>query len=291
MSTYNGEKYIREQIDSILEQSYQDIELLIRDDGSRDNTLLILKEYEAKYINVKVYFGENIGVRDSFFDLFSKANEEAEYIALSDQDDVWKKDKIKVAVESLRAYDEPSLYCCKPQLVDEELNIIEDKLRTKTPKPTFGNAIIENICTGCTIVFNQKLLRMIKNKRPQKELIHDMWLYQVATCFGTVIYDEMSYVYYRQHSDNVIGLDNGRRSLIKRQIMSLKKFRGKYTSQIEEFKEMFNLSAENERLVELMLGTRNSWKCRFRILFEKRIYRQGKYDNILFKGMLFLGIL
>lgn len=291
MSAYNGERYIREQLDSILDQTYRDIELIIRDDGSRDSTVDILKEYAYEYDNVSYYVGDNIGAANSFYDLLGHIPESAEYIAFSDQDDVWKPEKIERAVNRLKSVDGPALYCGRVQLVDERLAPMKDELYRRNPRISYGNAVIENICTGCTMVINRRLYNGIKNRLPKHSLMHDWWIYQVAVCFGTVIYDSTAYIYYRQHSGNVVGRDGNRISLIKRQLNSLKRFMGTYTLQLEEFIETFPLRGENRYIARLVAGTRHSAKCRFRILFERRVYRQGRFDTLLFKGMLFLGML
>lgn len=288
LSTYNGEKYIREQIDSVLAQSYSNIELLVRDDGSRDATVDIVEEYCNRHNNVRMYKGDNLGVTLSFYDLLKNVPEDAEYIALCDQDDVWFVDKIETAIKAIASINGPALYCEKPMLVDEKLKPLKDNIQRHRPKITFGNAIIENVCTGCTVVFNRALYDIINEKWPKHSLIHDWWIYQVAVCFGKVVYNETPHIYYRQHGGNQIGQDDNRLDLMKRQISSLKKFKGKYTAQMYEFVKTFSPKGENGYLARLMVGTRRSVKCRWKILFERRIYRQGKWDNILFKGMLFL---
>ncbi len=289
MSTYNGEKYLRQQIDSVLNQSYKNIVLLIRDDGSTDSTVDILKEYSKKYTNIMYYEGTNIGVQASFFDLMEKVDEKASFIATCDQDDVWFEDKVEVAVTQLKRIEGPGLYCCRTQLTDEMLIPLVENIRKKQPKITFGNAMIENICTGCTMVINRNLYNFVKGKWPQKSVIHDWWFYQVALCFGDVFYDNEPHIYYRQHENNVIGLDSNRFQLIKRQIKSLKSFKGKYTKQMEEFMETFTVEGENGCLVQLLVGTRTSCRYRWKILFNSKIVRQGLVDTILFKGLLFFG--
>ena len=291
ISTYNGEKYLREQIDSILGQTYRDIRILIRDDGSQDGTLLILEEYKKRYANVDYYAGENLGVQKSFYDLFSRVAEDVQYIATCDQDDVWYPDKIETAVNRLEDIAEPALYCCRTQLTDANLVPLEDTIRNYVPRLSFGNALIENVCTGCTMVINRALYQKVRGKWPQKSLIHDWWFYQIAMCFGRVVYDDVPHVFYRQHGNNAIGLDHNRLALMKRQVQSLKRFRGTYTAQVQEILQSFSLEGENRYLAELMAGTRDSWRCRWKILSEKRIYRQGRFDTFLFKGMLFLGML
>lgn len=291
MSTYNGEKYLKEQIDSILDQTYTEIRIIIRDDGSTDSTVDIIEEYANKYENICYYLGENIGVANSFYDLLKQIPDDVDYIAFSDQDDVWFPNKIEDAVSRLKYIDVPALYCSRTQLVDANLNLIEDGLRKKTPRITFGNAVIENVCTGCTMVINRRLYRGIKSRLPQNSIIHDWWIYMVAVCFGRVVYSDVPHIYYRQHGGNEIGLDNNRLDLIKRQVTSLKKFRGKYTAQLYEFIETFQPKGENGYLARLVAGTSQSIICRLRVLFDRRIYRQGEFDTILFKLMLFLGML
>ena len=102
MSTYNGEKYIKTQLDSILAQDYEEIDLLIRDDGSTDSTREILSAYAKKYSSITWYSGKNIGVQKSFFDLILKANLERDYYAFADQDDKWLPGKISRAVSILK---------------------------------------------------------------------------------------------------------------------------------------------------------------------------------------------
>lgn len=299
LSTYNGEKYIEEQLDSILNQSYPNIKIYIRDDGSTDRTVEIIKNYIKQYSllnKIEIWEEKNIGILNSFLELINRSSD-SEYWALCDQDDVWFVNKIDAAIakiqciEQCKGIDEPILYSCKSILTDEKLYVTKDVIRKYTLKPSFGNSLIENICPGCTMVFNHALYNLIKDKYPKNYLIHDMWLYQVATCFGTVYCDKQAYMFYRQHSNNAIGLDSSRMELVKRQIKNFNKFKHKYSDQMVEFLNMFSLDKENKYLVKLVIGTQNSWKARFKILFEKRIFRQGKIDNFIFKCMLFSGLL
>ena len=125
MSTYNGEKYIRMQLDSILGQTYENLCLLIRDDGSTDRTVSILEEYAKRDNRITYYTGKNIGVIQSFLELLRNSSEEAGYYAFADQDDVWLPEKIGRAVEKIEAVQEPALYCSETYLTDEELNIVK----------------------------------------------------------------------------------------------------------------------------------------------------------------------
>ena len=132
LSAYNGEKYIREQIESILAQTYPNIELIIRDDGSKDRTVEILKEYEQRYENINVVLEKNIGVTASFFSLIEKSN--SDNIAFADQDDIWLPQKIEVAVQKLEKREKPALYACNKVLIDiNEDIIIENNKREIQP--------------------------------------------------------------------------------------------------------------------------------------------------------------
>ena len=151
MSTYNGQTYLRKQIESILRQTYQNIELVIRDDGSKDETVSILREYEQQFKNIRVIYGKNVGVNNSFFLLLEQCN--ADYIAFADQDDIWLPEKIQSAVEKLDKYNVPAVYTCNKILIDGN-DYITKKNNNRDMKPSFSNALVENICTGCTIVMN-----------------------------------------------------------------------------------------------------------------------------------------
>ena len=103
ISTYNGKKYLKEQLDSILNQTYPNIEIVIRDDGSTDSTLELVKEYQEKHSNIRLKEGTNIGFIKSFFKLLEMAD--ADYYAYCDQDDIWLENKIELAVNALNQAD------------------------------------------------------------------------------------------------------------------------------------------------------------------------------------------
>ena len=158
MSTYNGENYLREQLDSLLNQTYENIKILIRDDGSKDGTIQILKEYSEKYPNkIECIFDENIGVIKSFFELMKKSDEKCNYFAFCDQDDFWLKEKVEKAIEQIKE-EIPFLYCSNTILVDENLKIL--KINNEKKEIDLNNILVENCATGCTVVINNKLLKL-----------------------------------------------------------------------------------------------------------------------------------
>ena len=164
MSTYNGEKYLDEQIESLITQVGVDVKILIRDDGSSDNTIHLLKKWEKKGV-LEWYSGENIKPALSFMELVKRVPK-ADYYAFCDQDDVWDNDKLKIASEMIGKYGEtkPTLYFSNTRLVNSDLTPIKTTT-THNPKITLGSALIINPATGCTVVFNHALIGVIHIKK------------------------------------------------------------------------------------------------------------------------------
>lgn len=205
LSTYNGEKYISEQIESVLCQQGVDVHIVARDDGSQDETINILKRISTLE-NITVIEGQNIGVVGSFFKLMHEAVcHNFDYFAFCDQDDVWKNDKLKVATDILSGHgNEPALYMSSFQMVDENLHSIQTNM--SRPNISVEGAIASNCATGCTMVFNKKLLEKSLISNYDDVLMHDYWMYMVCLLTGGYIYyDETPHIYYRQHGNNVIG--------------------------------------------------------------------------------------
>ena len=290
MSTYNGERYIEEQINSILQQDYSEIYLLIRDDGSTDKTVNVLKRFAEDNKRITFYQGDNIGVINSFFDLLSNADPEMDFYSLSDQDDVWKTDKITKAVENLnRIKHLPSMYCCDTILVDDNLNQLDYKIKKGLKKPGFGNALGENICTGCTCVLNRQLRDLVIKDKPNNIVMHDWWIYLCASRFGKVIYDENAYIYYRQHGGNVIGTRSNYLDEFRYRIRNYKKRRGQLVKQALEFQRIFNVVATENELLYWILWAKKRPFYRIKILFTNKIYRQRRLDNAIFKILFLFG--
>lgn len=289
MSTYNGEKYIRKQLDSLINQDYPDISILIRDDGSSDSTIGIIKEYQKKYNNISLIEEENVGVIKSFFELFRKADPEADYYSMADQDDIWLKDKISRAVDMIEKMDntKPCLYCSAQTLVDAEDNILTVSMLEVDKIPGFGNSVVENIATGCTCLINKRLLELAAGYEPEYTIMHDWWLYLIASSMGEVYYDNVPKIHYRQHGNNTMG---SRTNYIEEFRERFRRFfgnNGKLYNQMLSFSEHFPLEGENKEIMDMVLGHKKSIRIRLKCIFSRKIYRQRKLDNLIFK-MLFL---
>lgn len=291
MSTYNGEKYLREQIDSILAQKEVKIELLVRDDGSSDNTIAILDEYKEKKL-LDWYDGENLGPARSFLDLLIKAGE-YDYYAFSDQDDYWIPEKLNVAIKKLEDIDEniPAVYFSNKEIVDEHLE--NGRLADSVaPVVSFRSSIVRNIATGCTMVFNAKLRDKVLIYQPKYLEMHDSWIYRVCLAIkGRAIYDGNAYIKYRQHSRNVIGANDGVLVKIERRT---KKFfdpdheREKVSKELLKGYANFMYQADKDWLEDLK-RYRTDRRAKKRLLRDKS-YKTEKVDtNFIYKLALRFG--
>lgn len=221
MSTYNGEKYLKEQIDSVLSQKNVNLSILVRDDGSNDDTLSILNEYKKKKA-LNYYVGENIGPAKSFMDLIIKAPK-FDYYAFCDQDDVWLPNKLEKAISKLKNVKGSALFYHGMDLVDSSLNKYDYYFQKKKNSESIAySCLFGSEIAGCTMVFNDSLLKMVKHYSPKFITMHDSWIHRVCLCVnGTIICDETSYIKYRQHDNNVVGIK--KRKLLKKLQILLRK--------------------------------------------------------------------
>lgn len=214
LCTFHGQHYLADQLDSFAAQTHQNWEVWASDDGSEDETHLILEAYRNTWRagRLSIHSGPAEGFTANFLSLTCKATIEADYYAYSDQDDVWEADKLERAIRYLNAVptDMPALYCSRTRLVNAANNEIGLSPLFSRP-PSFANALMQNIGGGNTMVFNnaaRKLLREAGEGVPV--VIHDWWAYLAVTaCGGFVYYDSYPSVRYRQHGTNQIGISSG----------------------------------------------------------------------------------
>ena len=217
LSTYNGEKYLAEQIQSILDQTNSEWRLLIRDDGSQDKTTEILKEYEKKYLGRIIVVRDeinNLGSTNSFLYLLSKSA--ADLVFFCDQDDVWKKTKIEYFISEYKKYfhDES---ISKPCLCFSGVTVVDEKLKPKSETKKFNlhkgknnnNAVwnvLQNDVTGCAMMINKALKDLCLSCKTPAAIHHDWYLSLLATICGGKRYLPEETVFYRQHGNNIVGI-------------------------------------------------------------------------------------
>lgn len=293
MATYNGEKYMRAQLDSIVNQTYQNIEIYIRDDGSSDDTVNILMEYQEKNSNIHLITdGENLRVPESFYRILRQIPE-YDYYAFADQDDIWKEDKIYRAISKLQPFDadEPVLYFSSFDYVDENHHFIR-KFSDQSGSIDFYKSIYYTLGLGFTIVFNEKLKEIALpedtgnySKRHYGEY-HDRRFIRAALCFGKVIYDISSTALHIRHEEAVTSGDNKNTSLLSNWIKDelkgdemlyekagIRRFYKDYHSKLneEQNRALRLFSSKGHQLEKLFfphrLRTRISGELLLRILF------------------------
>ncbi len=206
MSSYNGEKYIRDQIISIFQQENVDIKLLIRDDGSTDKTIEIINELKKDF-NIELIVDKNIGWKKSFISLISIAPNDFDYYAFSDQDDIWLNKKICSGIDYIESYSSEKdikCYCSSQTFVDENLNPLDYVMKKRFKRTNKYHCITNGFGMGCTMIFNKELLMLLKTSdlSSTNNISHDLLVSAIATYFGTIIRDTNSYMLYRQHSSN-----------------------------------------------------------------------------------------
>lgn len=292
MSTYNGDKYINQQIDSILNQVGVDVDLLIRDDGSTDSTKDIINTYCEKDKRVKAYTGNNLKSAGSFFDLVKHADG-ADYYAFSDQDDVWDKNKLSRAVKILSKKDNsiPLLYYCNMRVVDENLNFIRMMHTNRKCTDYRYSVLVEYYAAGCTMVFNTAALELCKDNLPKGKIMHDTWMEILCQFFGKVYYDPKAFISYRQHSNNVIGVPTSKRQETIRSFKRLfdkgKQPRYEYANVI--YNNIFNkLNKNDQKKVEEIVNYKTSFLNWLKLFCDSQIKASSSRDEIHYKLLLIL---
>lgn len=293
LSTYNGEAYLSAQLESILQQSYPAVSLYIRDDGSSDRTRYLLEQYAAAHSNIKLFFGKNIGAAQSYFWLLANADKDADYIALSDQDDVWHCDKLQRAVSWLEREEAscPLLYFSRFEIVDADLRHLA--LSPLATRLGFANALVQNQATGCTMVLNQAARMLLLSALPTRTIMHDWWIYLVLSAFGKLLYDATPTLKYRQHAHNTIGASASTVEKLQRHWKSF--LRGssrifRLSQQAREFERCFGarLQEPERQLLQRFLQSKQNWAHRLRYLFTGEARRASWLDNVILKTVIAL---
>lgn len=258
MATYNGEKYICQQIDSILSQTCKDWELYIHDDGSTDNTIAAVESYVEKYPDkIHLIDGKSTGgAKYNFFYLFGQV--EAPYYMTCDQDDVWLDKKIELTYDKMLTIenkaDVPCLVYTELRVVDSELNTIADTMSgyqsLDCHKRTINQFILQNSVTGCTMMINRALRdKMLHITDIDNTIMHDWWAALVAAQFGKTAFIDEPTILYRQHGDNSLGaLGINKLSYIVRRVWQKKQIQESMRLgrlQAREFAKTYNLPADS----------------------------------------------
>jgi glycosyltransferase involved in cell wall biosynthesis len=288
LSTFRSGPFLSQQLDSVWAQDYPEVALVVRDDGSGDGTVSQVEQCLSGRTRARFIAGEHTGAGKSFLALLRDVDPTTGYAAFCDQDDVWLPGKLSAAVELLRGQQGPTLYCSAVELVDRELRRIKTHRRC-VRGPSFENALVENIATGCTIVLNRAAVALLSAEMPNDFLMHDAWCYLVVSGCGQVLYDPNPQVLYRLHSSNAIGvrptvlsewagrarrhLAEGHERVLTRQALELKRLYGPL------------LRPDAVRSLDAFLEAGSSLPQRLRYALSGRAHRQRPVDDLVYRTL------
>lgn len=290
LATYQGAAHLEKQLDTIEAQTHSKWHVHVSDDGSTDETLSIIHEFAARHPGkVTLLKGPGTGATSNFFHLINSCKycDDTDLFAFCDQDDAWLPRKIAATVtyfDREPGSEIPILYCGRTCITNSELAPIGF---TRIPKKPliFENALTQNIAGGNTMVFNLRLLRILRKIKPEHCVWHDWSAYQATTaCGGHVYYDREAYLLYRQHDTNVIGANDGWAQRSKRLLLNLM---GRYR-QRSDLTELSLSGIENLMTIEAqktfheykLARHAKNWQQRLRHARSAGIFRQRIRENI-----------
>ena len=288
MGTYNGGSYIAEQLDSIDDQTFQNWKIIISDDGSTDNTLDIIRDFQQRIGSDRCILkqGPSTGFADNFMSLARNPELKANYYFFSDQDDIWLPDKIERSVNLLKATnaDRPSLYGSSTLLGDMH-GVVYEKSTIYLFPINFRNAIVQCVAGGNSMAFNQALKDIIEQISPVKVVSHDWWMYQLITAIdGYFYYDQEPTLIYRQHPQAVVGTNTSMVSRINRLSMVLK---GRFkhwndinVAALDQIRHLMSPAAIETLDYFKQARTAKLFKDRIRLLNISGIFRQSRQGTL-----------
>ncbi len=290
LGTYNGELYIKDQLDSFEKQSHANWILWASDDGSTDKTVDIIKSFANKVGGKRVQqvIGPKKGFAANFLHLVCNPEIKADAYAYSDQDDIWMSDKLKRAAAFISSVpvNSPALYCSRTLYVDKNNRPIELSQHYKRPA-IFANALIQNIASGNTMVFNEAARALLLQMGSDTTLdLHDWITYMLITgAGGQVLFDQNPSVRYRQHSKNLIGMNIGISAKIRRiQMLFQGRFRRWNDLHVAILKKNKALLIHENLATFQEFSKARQLKgiARFRAFIRSGVYRQTLSNNIAF---------
>lgn len=289
LSTYNGQDFLTEQLESLYGQDGVDFYVLARDDGSTDDTLAILEKYKSKYGKTTIIEGENKGAYRSFFELIDYACTNLpvyDFYAFCDQDDVWFPDKLKISIDCIKdKRDKPALFCSSPILVDSALNKIGQYMELEE---TLIGTIFYAHNLGCNQVFSRSILEMANKIQPYLGkgdfvLSHDWWIALIGTAFQNVVIGDKPLMLYRQHSNNVVGTSSSNLELLKNRLKRYTKTKSFKSNTCKILYELMGdkLPKESVAIISQCAFYGNSYWNTIKLAFNKDVYCGNYINNIL----------
>ena len=298
---YNGNNFIEEQVKSIFNQNFKNIDIFIFDDDSKIKLeFKDLKINNNKKPKIKITKRkENLGYAKNFLMGLEEVGKEYDFYAFSDQDDIWEKDKITRGIEALISKESkyPKLYCSRTSYYNSECTKVIGSSKIHPKKPTFANALLQNIAGGNTILMNNLARQIVvKTVKAENFISHDWWCYQIISgAGGEVIFDKHKTVRYRQHNYNLIGKNNGFVD-IKSRILEFLSGKVKRWSDINLenlLKYRYLLTKDNIEILENFIKARRSRNIlkKLNYFYKSGVFRQSNKETIIFTIGLILSMI
>ena len=296
MSTYNGEKFVAEQVESIQKQTYTDWHLLIRDDGSTDKTCEILADFVSTDSRIKLIRAENVGVIKSFHELV-KNNLDADFYFFADQDDYWLPEKLTVMLEEANKHDnrKPIMYYTDLKVTDKALKVTsQSMIRSQSghANTRLVQELTENTVTGGASMINHELAQLWQTTNDV--IMHDWYLALVAAALGELIYIDQPTHLYRQHDTNVLGARTFSKRLKKwlHPYLWFKKYWGLITASQKQAQKLLTenrsaMSEEDQALVTAYVNVLVQPKAKRREILNQYDLRKNKnYHTSIFRTLI-----
>ena len=284
MATYNGEKYLAEQLDSIINQTYHNWNLLIRDDNSTDRTLEIIQDYQKKDNRIKLLKDNkgNLGIVKNFEELLK--NSESEFIMFSDQDDIWIENKLDAYLKTAEKIKTKGFLLHSDAVLFNK-NKSDASIRTfiskKAEKKGLENTFFNYFVQGATILISKEIKNFIL-PFPKEAYLHDRYIHLISELFFERIFVNKALIYYRQHGDNQIGAKNTIRELLSKRYFDE---RDRQLIKIIYNKYGSLLTDDKKKLIEEYFKITDIRKSRFIRFF---MLKKAKIDIPLKKQISFL---
>jgi glycosyltransferase involved in cell wall biosynthesis len=287
MGTYNGARFLTEQLASITAQSHSDWRLVASDDGSTDGSRALLEAFRATHgpERVEIREGPRRGFAANYLALAGDPEVRADFYAFADQDDVWHPDRLARGLARLAPLDpaRPAYYGTRTVLIDEEGRETGRSPLFRAP-PSFSNALVQNLAGGNTMLLNHAAKALLERVRPGAVIAHDWWTYLLVTgAGGTAIYDPEPSVRYRQHAANMIGGNMGLGPKLKRLRMLAAGRLGEYSEvNLAALETAWEVLTEEARAKTVLFRTGRSLPFGARLAAMRRLglYRQTRAGTV-----------
>lgn len=292
LATYNGGSFLSDQLQSFLAQTHANWILFWRDDGSSDDTVLVMESFAAQHgrcVRVTHPPG-HVGAAANFFSLIRTVYpmlSADDIVAFSDQDDVWLPSKLSRGVTALEAAEQgvPALYCARLLLVDAALRRIGESAKPKR-FPGFSTSLTQNIAAGCTIMLNRQAVAVVASITPPPAAFHDWWCYVLVTATGgAFLYDDHEVILYRQHGGNAVGAPS---HMLPRALAAMRRGPKVFMDLLRGHLDVLAAHPEiltkkvREDVVRLQAAVRGGIRQRLLALHALRLRRETVLETVLF---------